>query len=251
MEGLSLFAAHMATDFDPSVNSNVRQVTHAPTGFESLRVRTIRERGNQPMKLVKKVLITIGREYGSGGRAISKMLGEDLDIPVYDKNIISIIAKKHGYDEQALVKSDEKLSNPFFEPYSPYGTDTGALSEKLFILQAQIIKEEAEKGPAIFLGRCANDILRNRDDLFNIFIFSPREARIRHIMEVDNVPTEEQARKIIKKEDKTRRSFYQFYTDKRWGSPEGMDLLINSDSLGYDGSVRLIEEYLKLKGYAE
>lgn len=203
------------------------------------------------MKLKKKVLITIGREYGSGGRLVSAALGRDLGIPVYDKNIISIIAKKHGYDEHALINSDERLSNPFFEPYSPYGTETGALSEKLFLLQAQIIKEAADKESAVFVGRCASDILRNYDGLFNVFIFAPKEFRAQQIMEIDGIPTEEQAYKIIRKADKTRRSFYQFYTDKRWGSPEGMDLLINSCSVGIDGCVALIEDLLRRKGYIE
>ena len=203
------------------------------------------------MKLKKKVLITVGREYGSGGRVISEALGEKLSIPVFDKNIISIISKKHGYDEHALVNSDERLANPFFEPYSPYGTDTGSISEKLFMLQAQIIKEEADKGSSIFIGRCANDVLRNYPDLVRIFIFAPKEAKIRRIMEREGLQTEEQAAKLIKKTDKARRSYYQFYTDKKWGSPEGMDLLFNSETFGIEGSCDFIIDFLKRKGYIE
>ena len=203
------------------------------------------------MKLCHKVLITIGREYGSGGKLISDALSRDLKIPVFDKNMIAMIAKKHGYSEEALLSSDERLSSPFFEPYAPYGSESGAITERLFILQSQIIKAEAEKGSAIFIGRCANDILRHFDDVVNIFIFAPKPARIQRIMEVEDISDSSAAEKIIKRMDKTRRSYYQFYTDKKWGSTEGMDLLINSASLGTEGSVALIEEYLRRRGYLE
>ena len=205
------------------------------------------------MKLSRKVLITIGREYGCGGKVIADALSADLDIPVFDKNMIAMIAKKHGYSEEALVSSDERLSSPFFEPYAPYGTGTesGAISERLFILQAQIIKEQADKGSGIFIGRCANDILRHYDDVINIFIFAPKAARIQRIMEVEDIADSAAAEKIIRRMDKTRRSYYQSYTDKKWGSTEGMDLLINSASLGKEGSVALIEDYLRRRGYLE
>ncbi|MBQ6385615.1 MAG: cytidylate kinase-like family protein [Lachnospiraceae bacterium] len=201
------------------------------------------------MKINKKVLITIGRQFGSGGRLISEALGEKLGIPVYDKNIISIIAKKHGYDEQALVNSDERLANPFFEPYSPYGTDTGTISEKLFMLQAQIIKEEADKGSCVFIGRCANDVLRNYEDVVRIFIYAPREVRIRRVMERENIASEETAARALRKADKARRAYYQFYTDKKWGTPEGMDLLFDSEIFGIDGSAEFIIDFLRRKGY--
>ena len=203
------------------------------------------------MKLCHKVLITIGREYGSGGKVISDALSRDLDIPVFDKNMIAMIAKKHGYSEDALLSSDERLSSPFFEPYAPYGSDSGAISEKLFILQSQIIKQEAEKGSAIFIGRCADDILRHFDDVINIFIYAPKPARIQRIMEVEDISDFSAAEKIVRRIDKTRRSYYQFYTDRKWGSSEGMDLLINSATIGFDGAVGLIEDYLKRRGYLE
>lgn len=203
------------------------------------------------MKLKKKVLLTMGREYGSGGKAISDLLSKDLNIPVLDKNMISMIAKKHGYSEEALVSSDERIANPFFEPYATYGPDTGSVSDRLFILQSEIIKEQANKGSAIFIGRCANEILREYEDVVSVFIYAPKKARIQRIMEAEEIDNPSAAEKIIRRMDKTRRSYYQFYTDKKWGSSEGMDLLINSDSIGFTGAVRLIEEYLFLKGYLE
>ncbi len=134
------------------------------------------------MKLTQKVLITIGREYGSGGRMIAEALGKDLDIPVFDKNMITMIAEKHGFDEADLESDDERLSNPFFEPYIAYGVDTASRSSRLYALQAQIIREEANKGSAIFVGRCADDVLQNYPCLVNIFIYAPRLDRIKRIM---------------------------------------------------------------------
>lgn len=203
------------------------------------------------MKLRHKVLITVGREYGSGGKVISDALSRDLDIPVFDKNMIAMIAKKHGFSEDALTSSDERLSSPFFEPYSPYGGDTGGISEKLFIMQSQIIKEAADRGSAIFIGRCADDILRHYEDVVKIFVFAPKAARIARIMEVEDISDSGAAEKIVRRMDKTRRSYYQFYTDRKWGSSEGMDLLINSASVGIAGAVGLIEDYLVRRGYLD
>lgn len=203
------------------------------------------------MKLTKKVLITIGREYGSGGREIAEILSKDLEIPLFDRNMISMIAKKHGFDEDVLTSEDERLANPFFEPYVPYGIETGALSERLFSMQSKIIREEADKGPAIFVGRCADDVLSKYPDVVNIFIFAPHEDRIERIMKNESIDDSLAADKIVRRIDKTRKSYYQFYTDKKWGSSQGMDLMINSSALGTLGTAHLIEFYLKEKGYLE
>jgi len=194
------------------------------------------------MKLLKKVLITVGREYGSGGRAIAEGLGRDM---------IAIIAKKNGYDEDALTSSDERLSNPFFDPYSPYGLDTGAISERLFLAQADIIKEQADKGSAVFVGRCANDVLRKYNDVVSIFIYAPKNDRIKRIMSIEKIGDSLAAEKIVRRTDKARRSYYQFYTDKKWGSTEDMDLMLDSSKLGVEGTTGLIEDYLVRLGYVE
>lgn len=201
------------------------------------------------MKLEKKLLIAIGREYGSGGRVIAEELGKRLDIPVFDKNMISMIAKKHGFDEDTLTSEDERLSSPFLEPYIPYGLNSGALSERLFTLQSKIIREEADKGSAIFVGRCADDILKKYDGLVRIFIYAPRNDRIARIMEREQIEDNLAADKIVKRTDKARKSYYQFYTDKKWESYASRDLMINSAVLGIDGTVDLILSFLKGAGY--
>ncbi|MDO4619834.1 MAG: cytidylate kinase-like family protein [Lachnospiraceae bacterium] len=201
------------------------------------------------MKIEKKFIICVGREYGSGGHIVADRLGKKLGIPVYDKNLIRMIAQKHELDEDTLHSSDEKLSNPFFEPYSPYGVDSGAISERLFMMQSGIIREEASNGSAIFVGRCANDILRNYEDVISLFVYAPKSYRIVKVMEEGKVSTEAAADKLIRRMDKTRRAYYQFYTDKKWGTTEGMDLLLNSQVLGIDGCVDVMIQYLKVRGY--
>ncbi len=203
------------------------------------------------MKLTQKVLITIGREYGSGGRMIAEALGKDLDIPVFDKNMITMIAEKHGFEEADLESDDERLSNPFFEPYIAYGVDTASRSSRLYAMQAQIIREEANKGSAIFVGRCADDVLQNYPCLVNIFIYAPRLDRIKRIMVVEGISDNLAADKIVRRIDKTRRAYYQFYTDQKWGSPENKDLMLNSSALGLEGSVAFIEDFLERLGYLE
>ena len=118
-------------------------------------------------------------------------------------------------------------------------------------MQANIIKEEADKGSAIFVGRCANDILRKYDDVLSFFIFAPKEARIDYITRADDIAGASAADKIIRRMDKARRNYYQFYTDRKWGTTDGMDMLLNSAGLGIDGCVRAIENYLVLRGYAD
>ena len=203
------------------------------------------------MKVKKKFLITVGREYGSGGKVIAEQIGKDLDIKVYDKNLIEMIAKKHDLDKDTLVNDDERLSNPFFEPYINYGIDTASRSSRLFALQSQIIREDANEGPGIFLGRCADDILWEYPDVIRIFIYAPKADRVERIMNVEGISESLAAEKIIRRMDKQRKAYYQFYTDKKWGTPEGMDFMINSSALGIDGTVKLIEEILKMKGYIE
>ncbi|MDO4805222.1 MAG: cytidylate kinase-like family protein [Lachnospiraceae bacterium] len=203
------------------------------------------------MKLSKNFHVTIGREYGSGGKAIAEALGEDLGIKVFDKNIIQMISEQHNIDPDVLEATDEHISNPFFDPYISYGIDTASRSSRLFALQSRIIRDAANEGPAIFVGRCADDILWEFPDVVNIFIYAPKADRVKRIMKKENITEDLAAEKIIRRMDKARRTYYQFYTDKKWGTPEGMDLMINSSALGIEGTVGLIEDFLILKGYIE
>ena len=185
------------------------------------------------MKLKKKVLVTIGREYGSGGKKIAEALGKDLGIPVYDKNLLKIIAEKHDIDADLLENDDENLSNPFFEPYFTYGIDTASRSSRLFSLQSRIIREKADKESAVFV------------------IYAPKDVRIKRIMRTEDIADSLAAEKILKRVDKSRKSYYQFYTDRKWGTTDGHDLIINSACLGLKGTLEFIEDFLVRLGYVE
>ena len=203
------------------------------------------------MKLKKKVLVTIGREYGSGGKKIAEALGKDLGIPVYDKNLLKIIAEKHDIDADLLENDDENLSNPFFEPYFTYGIDTASRSSRLFSLQSRIIREKADKESAVFVGRCADDVLSDYDDVVSIFIYAPKDVRIKRIMRTEDIADSLAAEKILKRVDKSRKSYYQFYTDRKWGTTDGHDLIINSAALGLKGTLSFLEDFLIRLGYVE
>lgn len=203
------------------------------------------------MELKKKLIITIGREYGSSGKVIAEKLGEILSIPVYDKNMLTIAAKQSGIKEDYLESEDERLTNPLFEPYIPFGMDNGSMGERLFDIQRRIMKEKAETSSCIFVGRCSDQILSEYENTFHFYVYAPRIARIKRIMEVEKIAECGAAEKILKKVDKQRKSYYQFFTDQKWGSTEGKDMMLNSGTLGIDGVVQVILDFLKVKGYVE
>ena len=194
-----------------------------------------------------KVVVTIGREFGSGGREIGEKLAKRLGIAYYDRNILDMVAEKSGIDKKYLEAEDEKASNAFDEPYVPHWLDTGTLSERLFRMQSKIIREKAEVESCVIVGRCSDVLLQERKDAFHIYIYAPLEDRISRAMKVFEIEDRDKARKIVKKADKARRTYYQYYTDERWGSREGKDLLINSSTCGIDGAVEMIERLLEVK----
>ena len=202
------------------------------------------------MKLTRILHLCVGREYGSGGRAISEVLGDILDIPVYDVNILSELAEKEGLDKDVLKSEDEKLASPFFSNYITYHAGETMLSDRIFNMQADLIREKAAEGSAIFVGRCADEILREDPDMHSIYIYAPIEDRIHRAMERENLSRAD-AEKFVRRMDKQRRSYYQFYTDKKWGSTEGRDLLLNSAVLGIGGTARFLADYLVHLGFVE
>jgi len=198
----------------------------------------------------KKFVVTIGREFGSGGNEIGKKLAEKLGIGFYDRNMLNLVAEESGIKEQFLEKEDEKASNPFDEPYIPYGIDTGSLSERLFKMQAKLIKEKSEEESCVIVGRCSDYILRNVEHACHVFVYADLGDRIARVMETQHT-NEDEAYKILKKQDKIRRAYYQYYTDHKWGTQEGKDIMINKSSTGVDGAVNLIIQFLKNKGYID
>lgn len=198
-------------------------------------------------------IITIGRECGSGGREIGMKLSKKLGIPYYDKQLLKEAAKQSGLCEEIFESFDEKPTSSFLyslamDPYSfgySNGTINMPLNHKVFLAALDTIKNIAEKGPCIFIGRCADYVLSDFHNCVNLFINAPLDFRVDRICKEHNM-TKEQAINFIHKKDKQRSSYYNYYASNKWGDMSTYDLCINSSVLGIDGTVNLIEQYVNL-----
>lgn len=193
----------------------------------------------------RNIVITIGRETGSGGREIAKKLSKILKINYYDKNLIDMAAEKSGMSSAVLHRADEKASNPLFSPYVTKLGEYGSVNDKLFWVQSSIIKELAEKESFVIVGRCADYILADKEDCLNIFICASMENRIDRIKDRYMLESTEVARKEIIQEDKQRRSYYQYYTDQKWGGREGKHLIIDTGFFGVEKTIDMIAEIVR------
>lgn len=193
------------------------------------------------------MVVTISREYGSGGREIGEKLAQTLGFSFYDKDLLKLIAEKSGIKEEILKKADEEAANPLFAPYYPPHIDPGSLNDRVFKMQAELIKEKAATENCIIVGRCGNYILDDMENAVHVFIYADQEERIDRIMARHNLEDREMAEKLVKKTDKHRRGYYQFYTELRWGRAEGYDIMIDSGLLGIDGTVAVLKTIVEEK----
>ena len=205
------------------------------------------------VNVMKKRIITIGREFGSNGRIIAEKLADATGLKCYDKSLIKEAAKRSGMWEDVLDNLDEKPSKSFLynvvmDPYAfmhtvdnqNYGMDLG---QRAFLATSDTIRHLADAEPAIFIGRCADYVLRDRDDVLRIFLYAPLEDRVSVVMQRFSL-TEKKAKEQIIKEDKARASYYNYYSSGKWGSPESYDVLLNTASFGIEGTVKAIEALL-------
>ena len=182
-----------------------------------------------------KTVITIGREYGSGGRLVAKKLSEALDIPFYDKEVIQGVVKKTGFAENFVRDAERRPTNSFI--YDLYFSAQSP-QDQVFIAQSGVIKELAAKGGCVIVGRCADYILREQKDLLRVFIYAPMEERIRRAVE-EYGDQEDNMENFVARKDKQRASYYNYFTSVRWGDRKSYDLCINS-ALGLDTAVEII-----------
>ena len=199
----------------------------------------------------KKVTITIGREYGSGGREVGEKLAERLGITFLDKEILNELSRKSGISVEELMDNEEIKSRPFREAIIPYDFEGETLSERLFDMQADLILNKSRETSCVVVGRCADVILAYQEDVINIFIYANMEDKVRRIKRLYHLGDRQKAAKMIKKTEKIRRNYYQYYTDEIWGDKWNKALLINTSETGVDGAVELIIAYLRLRGYLE
>ncbi len=206
--------------------------------------------------MTNHTIITIGRQFGSGGHEIGNRLAERLNIPLYDHNLIRMAAKELGITDDTAESVDETILGKFLSAYivnlNDYttfmsGEEIGEpLSDQVFRAQKDIIKRLADRSSCIIVGRCADYILGDYTNCINTFICAYKEDRIRRIMRIYKL-TEKQAWDKIKKTDKERRLYYESHTGREWGSIESHQMLFNASLLGVDGIVNILEALYKTK----
>lgn len=202
----------------------------------------------------KKIIITIARQFGSGGREIGERVAKILGIPCYDKELIKDAAAKGSLNEEVLKITDESAANSLLYTLAMGSNILGAahhfnykmpLNDKLFILQSEIIKEYAEAGSCVIIGRCADYVLDERDDLFKIFIYGDILHRQERILDRYPDIKPSQIVDVISKTDRRRASYYNFYTGNKWGAHDNYDLAINSSTFGIEKTAKMIAEMAK------
>ena len=192
-------------------------------------------------------IITISRQFGSGGRTVGKLVAEKLGIPCYDSQIISEIAKKSGFAEEYIKENGEYMeSTGFFASLGNVGYYGQSNQLTIWSEQCRIIKELAEKGDCVIVGRCADYALEGNPDAVTVWVKAPLEARVERIKKLYQL-TDSKAADLIQKTDKKRASYYNYYSSKKWGEAKGYDLCLDSSKLGIDGSIELIKSFIELK----
>ncbi len=202
--------------------------------------------------MVNKI-ITISRQFGSGGGYIGKLLSEKLGLPLYDKKVLDIAAKDSGFSEEVLEYSEEMpITSLLYSIATGVGIHTASmglqglpLGDKLFLAQFDAIKKIAKEGPCIIVGRCSDYVLRDEPNCLNIFVHADMDARVERIMREHSMD-EEEAKQKIAKIDKRRAGYYNHYTSEKWGVAERYDLTVNSSTLGIEKTADLIRDFILL-----
>lgn len=197
-------------------------------------------------------IITIGRQYGSGGRAVGQKIAEHYGIRFWDNEILDRVAKDSGYAKEILETQDEKPANSFFNlgvdsypfGYSIPGFVEMPLSQKIFLAQYEVIRDIAREGPAVFVGRCTDLALEEFDNVINIFIHASDDFKWKrmqsHPQSYPVFESREQAMELCRKKDKQRQSYYNYYSDKKWGRADTYNMTFDTSILGINGTARVI-----------
>ena len=199
--------------------------------------------------MAKKIIITIARQYGSGGREIGERVAELLGIPLYDKEIINDAASKGSLNEEVIKNADETAANSLLYTLAMGSNILGTtmhfgykmpLNDRLFILQSEVIKEYAKNGSCVIIGRCSDYVLRDEEGLLRLFIYGDLDHRQERVKMRHPEIKETQIIDVINKTDKRRSSYYNFYTGNKWGKYDNYDMAINSSTLGIEGTAQLV-----------
>ena len=203
----------------------------------------------------KNVVITIGRQFGSGGRYVGRLLAEKLGVPFYDKELLSEAAKNSGICEEIFEEHDEKPTRSLlFSLVTGMQSHMAAgnfymdmpLNHKIFLAQFDAIRRIAGEGSCVIVGRCADYVLRENPDAVSIFVKGDMESKIARAVKYYGIE-EDKAEERIRKADKQRASFYNYYATATWGDVDNYDLVVDTGVLGVEGAVELIAKFLELR----
>ena len=202
---------------------------------------------------MKHIIINIGRQLGSGGHDIGRMLALDFHAKYYDRELLNLAAKESGLSEKIFEQNDEKkgffrgllnLGSPHVSSGRVY--NSGVSQESLFQFQSEAIKKAANEGSCVFVGRCADYVLRNLPNTVSVFVTASMDYRVQQIMNKQHLD-EDAARKFIEQGESERATYYNYYTGKKWGAAESYDLCIDSSVLGLVETEKIIAQFIKKK----
>ena len=203
---------------------------------------------------MQNTVITIARGYGSGGKTIGKMLAEDLGIHFYDRELLRLASDDSGIHERLFGQADEKIKKSLFMPGThiykgelfPPESDEFVSNDNLFNYQAKIIKELASTHSCVIVGRCADYVLKEMDNVARIFVYAPFESCVQTVMDMYTMERRA-AEKVVTSTDKHRSAYYKYYTGQDWDNAKNYDLSLNSEQLGIEKCVEIIKGYLKVR----
>ncbi len=203
----------------------------------------------------KRIIITIAREYGSGGREVGKQLADKLKIPFYDKELITMAARESGFKTELFEKNDEQVdySNNYLTAIgyvlgSPVaGLTDISMNDELHFIQTNVITQLAEKGSCVIVGRCADYVLRNDPDMVSVFITGNQEDKVLRIVNEYHTAALDEAEALMAKTDKRRGNYYNYYTNRDWKDAQHYDLCVNSSVLGVEKTADLIAAFIEMR----
>ena len=200
---------------------------------------------------MKHIIINVGRQVGAGGQEIGRMLAQDFEAKFYDRELLNLAAKESGFSEKFFKQNDEKkgflrglfnVQSPHLTGGSLYGSNFS--QDSLFQFQSDAIRKAASEDSCVFVGRCADYILRDFENVVNIFITASMDFRVDVVSKVKQLDAEH-ARKLIEHVESRRAQYYNYYTGKRWGAAESYDLCIDASILGLEETEKLIADYIR------
>mgnify|MGYP004599301777 FL=1 len=197
-------------------------------------------------------VITISRQYGSGGREVGQKLAEHYGIPFYDNELITRAAKESGFAEETFARAEDKATNSLLYSLAmginvygnqDFGFSGLSLDDRIFLAQSDVIRKVAEEGPCVIVGRCADYVLKEYDNVFNLFVEAGMDFRLKRAVESYGIDPKK-AGEVIVKRDKSRANYYNYHVGEKWTNLTNYDLVVRSDLMGIDRAVECVKTYL-------